>query len=151
MTIGPDGRIIRRNVRRVTPVNTYHPEENLGFIMSYLVLVFLSIAFVVAFVILGWLGDLILNWTWWTASNFGTVGTLINFLIFPIYISGVIEGLYYGNRFRYKLYAFIYGFITIAIPQTLDQLNDAEFNWMQYGWALGYGLYCLWLALKMAD
>jgi hypothetical protein len=102
-------------------------------------------------VILGWLGDLILNWTWWTASNFGTVGALINFLIFPIYISGVLEGLYYESRLRYKVYAFIYGFITIAIPQTLEQLNSEKFDWMRYGWALGYGLYSLWLALKMAD
>lgn len=151
MAIGPDGRIIRRNVRRFTPVNTDHPAEETGFLIGFISVMILSVLVVLIFVLLGWAGDFFIQWSWWNASNFLTAGFVINLLIFPVYISGALEGLTVHHFSRYRRYAFFYGLLAMAMLIGISQLSEGGFNHWTYLWAVGYGIYTVWLATKMAD
>lgn len=151
MAIGPDGRIIRRRIRVLTPVNTHQPSEKTGFFMGLFSAMISVVIVMLAFVILGWLGGWIFDLNWWNVKNFSVAGFFINLLIFPIYVAGVLEGLVYSNYSRYRVYSFLYGTFSIAILIFLDSLSKTDFNLWSYLWAVGYGFYCMWLASKMAN
>lgn len=150
MAIGPDGRIIRRRIRIFTPVNTNNPSESTGFFTGFFSVLIVSILFIAVFTVIGWLGGLFLDFKWWNYRNFFVVGFLINLLIFPVYISGVLEGLANSNFSRYRTYAFLYGSIAMTLLITLDQSSKTDFNYWRFLWALAYGLYSRWLATRMA-
>jgi len=148
MPIGPDGRIIRRRVRFFTPVNTHNPSEKTGFFMGLFSVLLLSVFLVLAFMLIGWLGSLFLNFDWWTVKNFRTIGFFVNFLVFPIFISGVLEGLASVNLSRFRLYAFLYGTLVMGLIVFLYQLSNTGFSYYSYLWAAAYGLYSLWSASR---
>jgi hypothetical protein len=150
MAIGPDGRIIRRRVRIFTPVSTNNPSVSTGFFTGFFSVLFVSVLFIAAFTLIGWLGSLFLDLKWWNYRSFFVVGFLINLLIFPVYISGVLEGLSNYNFSRYRFYAFLYGTTGMAMLIFLDARTKADFNYWFYLWALAYGIYSMWLATRMA-
>jgi hypothetical protein len=150
MAIGPDGRIIRRRVRQFTPVNTSHPAENTGFFMGLFSALLVSALFVLIVAGIGWLGGIFFDLAWWNFKNFLTAGFLINLLIFPIFVSGVLEGLVVSNFSRYRFYAFIYGTLAMALLIGLNQLDNSSLNYWNFLWAGAYGIYSMWLATKMA-
>jgi MFS family permease len=150
MAIGADGRIIRRRVRIFTPVNTNNPPENTGFFIGLFSVLFISVIFILIFLLIGWLGGWFFDLKWWNYRNFFIAGFLINLLIFPIYISGVLEGLASSNFSRYRFYAFLYGAFAIAILISLNAWSKPDFNYWNYLWAAGYGLYSRWLATRMS-
>jgi hypothetical protein len=148
MAIGPDGRIIRRRVRLFTPVNTHNPSEKTGFFMGLVSVIILSVLLVLAFTLIGWLGGRFLNFTWWNAKNFTTAGFFVNLLVFPIFISGVLEGLASVNLSRFRFYAFVYGTLVMGFLVLLYQLSNTGFNYYSYLWAAAYGLYSMWSASR---
>jgi hypothetical protein len=150
MAIGPDGRIIRRRVRFLTPVNTNNPSENTGFFLGLISVLILPILVVFAFMLLGWLGGLIFDFEWLNTKNFITAGFFVNLLVFPVYISGVLEGLARTRYGRYKFYAFVYGVIAMSILVFLSTLSKTEPNYYNYLYALAYGFYSMYFAGKMA-
>jgi hypothetical protein len=148
MAIGPDGTIIRRRVRFFTPVNTHNPSEKTGFFMGLFSVLVLSVFLVLAFMLIGWLGSLFPNFSWWTTKNFRTIGFFVNLLVFPIFISGVLEGLAGVNFSRFRFYAFLYGTIAMGFLVFLYQLSNTGFNYYTYLWAAVYGIYSMWLAAR---
>jgi hypothetical protein len=150
MAIGPDGRIIRRRIRYFTPVSTHNPSESTGFFLGLISVLILPVLVILVLMFLGWLGGLIFELKWWNYRNFYIAGFLINLLVFPIYVSGVLEGLARVNFSRYRFYAFVYGTIGMAILIALDSWSKVGFNYWNYLWAGAYGIYSMWLATKMA-
>jgi hypothetical protein len=150
MAIGPDGRIIRRRVRIFTPVNTNNPEENTGFFKGFFSAIFVSVVFIAVFTLIGLVGGWIVRLEWWNYRNFFVIGFLLNLLIFPVYISGVLEGLVSYNFSKYRFYSFCYGTIGMALLITLDAWSKTNFNYWNYLWAGAYGIYTMWLASRMA-
>ena len=151
MAIGPDGRIIRRRIRLFTPVNTNNPAENTGFFMGFFSVILVSVLFIAVCMLIGLIGGWIFDLKWWNYKNFFVVGFLLNLLIFPIYISGVLEGLATYNYSRYRYYSFLYGTIGMAFLIAMDSWSKSNFNYWNYLWAGGYGVYCVWVASKMAN
>lgn len=149
MAIGPDGRIIRRNVRRFTPVSTDHPSENTGFFTGLFAVIIVSVLVAAIFAFIGWAGDFFISWKWWNARNFLLAGIVIDLLLFPAYVSGALEGLIASHYGRYRWYSFVYGFLVIAVMVSIDQVSKGNFNPWTYLWAVGYGIYSLWFAGKM--
>jgi hypothetical protein len=149
MAIGPDGRIIRRRVRYFTPVNTNTPSEKTGFFLGLISSLIVGGIVVLIFAILGWLGDWLLDLKWWNASNFTIAGFWINLVIFPIYVSGVLEGLSTYRLGRFRFYAFLYGTIAISILILIDSLPGLNMNYWNFAFAAAYGIYTMWFATKM--
>jgi hypothetical protein len=150
MAIGPDGRIIRRRVRFFTPVNTHNPSENTGFLFGLISVLILPILLVLAFVLVCALGGLFIKLSWWNTTNFVIASFFVNLLVFPIFISGVLEGLAHANFSRYRFYAFVYGVIAMGILIFLSSLSKTGFNYYNFLWAVAYGIYSMWLASRMA-
>ncbi|MCF8387587.1 MAG: hypothetical protein K9G47_06870, partial [Bacteroidales bacterium] len=113
--------------------------------------IIVSVLFVLILSGIGWLGGFIFNLSWWNAGTFSTVAMILNLILFPIYISGALEGLAYRNESRYKLYAFLYAFLIFAVPYTIGMLWDNDLSVWPYVWSFLYGLYSVWLATKMID
>lgn len=151
MPIGPDGRIIRRGIRQMTPVNTNNPAPDINFFTGYISLIILSLIVLVTAYLIGWLGGLLINLSWWSGGTFLGFGVIAMLLFYPVFIEGILEGLYSYKKWLYKLYSFLYGAITAAILITLNQLGDEVFNYTNYLWAAGYGLYCLAVSNRIAD
>lgn len=150
MAIGPDGRIIRRRIRYFTPVNTNNPSGSTGFLFGLVSVLILPILLLLVFALVGWLGGMFLSLSWWNTKNFVTAGFFVNVLVFPIFISGVLEGLAHTNYSRFRWYAFIYGTLAMGFLVFVSSLSKTGFNYYNYLWAVGYGLYSMWLASKMA-
>jgi hypothetical protein len=150
MAIGPDGRIIRRHIRQFTPVNTDQPQEDIGFFMGYFAVMIVSVIVILLFVFMGWIGGLFFNLSWWTTNNLGMAGFVINMILFPVYISGALEGLAHSRPGRFRVYSFIYGAFSLSILIAVSQLSQSGWNAWTYLWAVGYGFYTVWLAAKMS-
>lgn len=150
MPIGADGRIIRRGVRYFTPVNTNQPSERTGFFLGLISVMIIPVLVILVFMLIGWLGGMIFSLSWWNYRNFFIAGFLVNLLIFPIYIAGVLEGLARVNFSRYRFYAFVYGTLAMGLLMLLNAWSKADYNYWNYLWAGAYGIYSVWLATKMA-
>ncbi len=134
----------------MTPVNTETPQEDIGFLLGYFAVMIVSVIFVLLIVFIGWIGGLFLNLGWWNGSNFLMIGFILNMIIFPIYISGALEGLAAARPGRFRWYAFIYGTISMSILIAFDQLPKNEPSFWAFAWAVAYGLYTVWLANRMS-
>ncbi|MFO7614328.1 MAG: hypothetical protein R6W71_06775 [Bacteroidales bacterium] len=149
MNIGPDGRIIRRELRRFTPVNTERPSEKTGFLTGFFSVVLVAAIVMLGFIFIGWFGGLFIKWSWWNYKTFMSIGGVVNLIFFPAYISGALEGLASRHFKSYRLYSFLYGVLAIAIPIFISQISGGDFNAWTYLWALAYGGYSDWFARKM--
>jgi len=150
MPIGPDGRIIRRRVRQMTPVSTNNPSPHINFFVGYISAMIVTIIVLILFGLTGWLGGLLVGLSWWNGTNFVVAGFVLNLILFPAYVSGVLEGLANTRRGKFKLYAFLYGFISIALLIILTHLDGNSYNNWNFLWAVGYGFYTLGLANRIA-
>jgi|GEM_PF-4690532 len=149
MNIGPDGRIIRRELRRFTPVSTEHPSEKTGFFMGFFSVLLVAGIVLLGFIFIGWFGGLLIKWSWWNYKTFMSIGGVVNLIFFPAYISGTLEGLSGSHYKRYRWYSFFYGALAMAILILISQISDGHFNFWIYLWALAYGVYTDWFARKM--
>jgi MFS family permease len=132
------------------PVNTNEPSENIGFFLGLFSVLIVSVLFILAFLVLGWLGGWLFHLSWWNYRNFFVAGFLINLVIFPIYISGVLEGLARTSYSRFRFYAFIYGTIAMSLLVALNLGTRSDYSWWNYLWAAAYGIYTVWLASRMS-
>lgn len=151
MPEAPKKQVIQQTVRQYSPVKKFSTRLKMGFFTGLLAVLIISALVALAFAAIGWLGDLLFNLSWWDARSFTMIAMIINLFAFPVYISGVLSDFSIDHYGRYKLYAFLYAFLVIAVPSTFDMFGKEGFNFSiwPYIWSALYGLYSRWLAKKM--
>ncbi len=151
MPEAPKKQVIQETVRQYSPVNKFSPRLKMGFFVGFLAVLVICVLVVLTFALIGWLGELLFNLSWWDAQSFMMIALIINLFAFPVYIAGVLSDFSIDHYGRFKLYAFLYAFLAIAVPSTFNMYGKEGFDFSiwPYIWSTIYGLYSLWLAKKM--